>query len=127
MEAMQEAESGSTVSTIRNAERVVRQMRDNPYSAHRYKTEFYDSYTNLSALMGTMTDMPLCIDQIILAGDAAEVPDTSPSFFDRVLFSVRRFLITFSSDYQTVSDSEEGQEAPVSYTHLDVYKRQVSC
>ncbi len=111
MEAMQEAESGSTVSTIRNAERVVRQMRDNPYSAHRYKTEFYDSYTNLSALMGTMTDMPLCIDQIILAGDAAEVPDTSPSFFDRVLFSVRRFLITFSSDYQTVSDSEEGQEA----------------
>lgn len=110
MEAMQKTKTGSTVSSIRNAQRVVQQMRSKPYSAHRYKSQFYDAYTNLSALMGTMVEMPLDIDQIVISGEGAEVPRTTPTLLQRIAFTSQRFVATFSDDYQMVSgeDADKG-------------------
>lgn len=108
IESMQETKSGSMVSTMRNTQRVVQQMRDNPYSAHRYKSQFYDGYTNLSALMGTMADMPLDIDRIVIAGANAKVERLTPNLFGRMSFVFRRFVSTFTANYRDAAvDSDQ--------------------
>lgn len=110
IEVLQGKTSGSTVSILRSAAEILRQMYDHPYSAHRYKSEFYNSYTNISALMGTITDMPLDIDRIFFVGDGAQEPDTSVPLLNRMGFSIKRFIATFMSDYQSIS-AENSEEA----------------
>lgn len=101
LEKIQEKNSGSQVSTIRNAIRVIRQMLDNPYTAHRYKSNFYDAYTNLSSLMGEMTNMPLDIDRIILNAKGSACAKPSVSFGKRISFSFMRFIASFANDYKS--------------------------
>lgn len=109
LEKIQEKNSGSQVSTIRNAIRVIRQMLDNPYTAHRYKTNFYDAYTNLSSLMGEMTSMPLDIDRIILNGKDGDNVKPSVSLWKRISFSFMRFIASFANDYDSAdNESDKG-------------------
>lgn len=109
IEKLQEKSSGSMVSTLNHAAEILKQMLDNPYSAHKYKSAFYTAYTNLGALMGTMTDMPLDIDRIFLVGSDAEQPDTSVPYFQKLAFQMKRFVSTFQADYNAVSNiSDDG-------------------
>ena len=108
MSAMQEQKSGSSVSTVQNARRVVQTMLDKPYSAHEYKSQFYDAYTNLSALMGTMADQPLDIDRIVLSGDGAETTSLLPSFGEKLRFGFARFFHSYATDYQQKKADGEG-------------------
>ena len=111
MEALQEKKSGSTVSTINNAIVTLEKMVSRPYSAHRYKSAYYSAYTNLSALLGTFTDMPLDIDRIYIVGKGAEPEAPLASFFQRFSFSIKRFLFSFRNDYSKQSvDGEQEQE-----------------
>lgn len=110
LEVLQEQTSGTIVSNLRNAVRVVRLMRNNPYTAHRYKNDYYDAYTTLSALLGDMTDMPLSIDRIILTGAGEEQPTWKPSWWQRARFSLQRFIAAFSNDYAT-GDTADGEKA----------------
>ncbi len=111
MEALQEKKSGSTVSSIRNAIRVVELMRKHPYTAHRYKDDYYDAYTTLSALLGEMTDMPLDIDEIIFTPIGGKHSNTSPSFVERVAFSLKRFIAAFSDEYGSLTASGKSDKA----------------
>lgn len=110
MESLQESNSGSSVSTVRDAVRVVRTMRDNPYSAHRYKGQFYDAYTNISALMTTMVDMPVDIDRLVMADARAAYTPDKVSLWERISFSFQRFIATYFNDYNTISGSGETEE-----------------
>ena len=110
LEKLQEVDSGSNVSLIKNAIRVVRYMIDNPYSAHRYKSNFYDSYANINALMSDMTNMPLDIDRIVLSGKETDSFE-KVSFIEKMLFSAKRFLATFLANYSTYSPDGENEEA----------------
>lgn len=107
LEELQEVNSGSTVSTIRNAVRIIRLMHDNPYSAHRHKASFYDSYTNLSALMSTMTSMPIDIDRIFFIGYGDDACPGKVSFFESLKFTFTRFISSFFNDYNTTSESQD--------------------
>ena len=97
---LQEQDSSSTVSVLKNAVRVVRKMRDNPYSAHRSKSSYYDAYTNLSALLGTMTDTPLDIDRLYLLPAGQNRPADAPSWIGRVQFAFAKFFATFFDSYR---------------------------
>lgn len=100
IKTIQEASGGSILSVLQNARRVVQQMRNKPYSSHRYRNEFYDAYTNISALMGTISSMPLDIDRIVLSGEDAKLPRMKPTFFEKLSFTMNRFVQSFVSDYQ---------------------------
>lgn len=106
IETIQGESNGSLVSNIIGAIEILEQMRDNPYSAHRYKSSYYTSYTNLSATLGTLTDMPLDIDRIYLIGNGSSQLKTEASFSESVMFSLKRFFKTFTSDY-TENDGDE--------------------
>lgn len=106
IEKIQEKSSGSAVSNITGAAEILEKMLDQPYSAHKYQSAFYNAYTNLGALVGSIVEMPLDIDRIYLVGDHAETPDIRVPLPKKLSFSVRRFFVTFTEDYDTVSASE---------------------
>lgn len=99
IENIQGEGTGSLTSNIISAVETLKQMRDNPYSAHRYKSAYYTAYTNLSATLGTLTDMPLDIDRIFIIGNGSKFEHTESSFFGDIAFGVKRFLNTFASEY----------------------------
>lgn len=100
LETLQEKKGGSNVSTIGNAVETLNKMYENPYSAHKYKSAYYSAYTNLSAMLGTLTDMPLDIDRIFVIGNGAEFENPKASFFERLTFGFMRFLFSFAGDYE---------------------------
>lgn len=112
MRALQGNKTSSSVSIVDEAIRVVQKMIDEPYSAHKYKSQFYSSYTNLSSLISDMVQMPLDIDRIVLNGmNSDEQYDSRDvSLFEKLSFQIKRFAITFSEDYDNISSSE-GNEA----------------
>lgn len=110
MEVLQEKKSGSNVSILRNAIETMRKMHDRPYSSHKYKDEFYSGYTNISSLMGSLTQMPLDIDRIFLIGKSADFDEPGASFFKKTAFSVNRFWNSFVNDYRVKKPSESGQQ-----------------
>ena len=109
IEVLQEKSSGSMISTLGGAIEILEKMLDQPYSAHKYKTAFYNSYTNLGALLGTIVEMPLDIDRVFLIGDGAGLPDTDISFFEKLSFDLKRFFITFTSDYDNISATNDSE------------------
>lgn len=89
----------SFVSAINNMARVIKSMRDNPYTAQNYVTDYYNNYTTLSAWLYDMKSMPLCIDRMYLyPSDSAEKPDM-PGFFKKLIFGAERFVVSFTSEY----------------------------
>lgn len=112
---LQENKTSASVSTVNDAVRVISQMIDKPYSAHKYKSQFYSSYTNLSSLLSDMVEMPLDIDRIVLNGyNSDDVYDSKDvSFFEKIQFSLERFLITFTDDYDSISVADSDEEALV--------------
>lgn len=107
---IQEKNSGSTISSINSAVETLQKMLDNPYSAHQYKSAYYTAYTNLGALLGELTDMPLDIDRIYFVGDSANFDGTKTTFLEQISFSIKRFLSTFSEDYGAVSSESDQEE-----------------
>ena len=112
MRALQGNKTSSSVSIVDEAIRIVQKMIDKPYSAHKYKSQFYSSYTNLSSLLSDMVQMPLDIDRIVLNGMNSDNQYNSKdvSIFEKFSFSIKRFAITFSEDYDNIS-SADGNEA----------------
>ncbi len=95
--------NSSMGSTVAGAREIIDQMLEQPFSAHKYKTAFYNSYTNLGTLIGSITNMPLDIDRIFLIGKDAAAPQTGTGFFEGIGFEFSRFFATFSDDYNSVS------------------------
>lgn len=111
MRTLQGNKTSSSVSIVDEAIRIVQKMIDKPYSAHKYKSQFYSSYTNLSSLLSDMVQMPLDIDRIVLNGMNSDNQYDSKdvSLFEKLSFSIKRFAITFSEDYDNISSGEENE------------------
>ena len=105
LEKMQGKKGGSNVATINNAVETIKKMYKNPYSAHKQKSAFYSGYTNISSLLGTLSDMPLDIDRIFVVKKGTRIDDPTSSFARKVIFSVKRFFASFSDDYRSSMNS----------------------
>lgn len=99
--------SGSNYSIIKNMSQVVTQMLENKYEAHRYKDYYYTNYCSVSSVIQTLTEMPLSLDKIILTSPNNEHPFENANFFEKAVFSVKRFVVTFIKDYNAVSSGDE--------------------
>lgn len=106
LEKMQGKKGGSNVATINNVIETVKKMYKNPYSAHKQKSAFYSGYTNISSMLGTLSDMPLDIDRIFIVKKGTKINDPTSSFFGKMAFSVKRFIASFTSDFETESESD---------------------
>ena len=99
-------DSGSNYSVIMNMVMTVEQMLDNKYEAHRYKSTYYSNYCSVSSVLQELRSMPLDLDKISLTAVGENEPFEKSNFIDRVVFSIKRFIVSFTKDYNGVSASK---------------------
>ena len=103
--------SGSYISIINNMDQVLSLMFDNRYTAHRYKDTYYSRYTSLASVLYEMSEMPLDLDKIALIAKGEKKPFDRPGFFGSVGFTLKRFFVSFTMDYNNISLSEAGVDS----------------
>lgn len=103
--------SGSNSSVIKGMLRVIQLMLDNKYIAHRYVSDYYTNYCSLAATLQDIDSMPLDLDKISLCAADCEVPFKKVSGFTQAAYSVKRFLISFIQDYNSISADNGGGES----------------
>ena len=102
-------EASDYSSTVNNMRAVIDDMLSNRFDAHRYKSNFYNCYSSLSATLNDIQNMPLDIDQIILTSAKVNtIKDKGEkNFFVRlgegIVFGVQRFIASFTQDYNNIS------------------------
>lgn len=95
--------SVSSISTVNGMINVLELMLKNKYSAHSYISRYYDNYASLSSMSMELKSMPLDIDRIYFGNN---FKDTKAKFFDKTLFSLKRFINSFKNDYNTASSKD---------------------
>ena len=109
----QKSASNTNVSTFQNAIRVLKQMIDNPYSSHLYKNDYYNCYTDLSALMGTITNSALDLDRIILAGYNSEKSAEYISLAQKLAYGLKRIILSYTEGYSHNTGKSENGNASI--------------
>lgn len=101
---------GTNATTIRSLSEVLDNMYNNKFTAHQYKGTFYSNYTSVSALVYSMMEMGLNLDYIEIAAPETELKDPAAGGWESFMYSVDRFLASFSADYNNVSGDLETEE-----------------
>lgn len=103
-------QGGTHASVVKSMRQVVEQMLDNRYTAHQYKSMYYDKYCALAAELNSMREMPLDIDKLVLTAPGQEAPFEKTGFFTQLWFSVEKFFASFYQDYNRISDADAAGE-----------------
>ncbi|MBO4693497.1 MAG: extracellular solute-binding protein [Clostridia bacterium] len=103
--------SGSYISIINNMDQVLELMFNNRYTAHRYKDTYYSRYTSLASVLYEMSEMPLDIDKIALTKRGESEPFETPNAFESLGFTLKKFLVSFTQDYNNISIAESGTDS----------------
>lgn len=98
--------SGSNYSVIMNMVEIINQMLKNKFEAHRYKSSYYSNYCSVSSVLHDLKSMPLDLDKIALTSASRSEPFEKSGFFEQALYSVQRFFVSFSKDYNGISDGD---------------------
>jgi len=94
----------SNISVIRNMANVLQRMLDKPFFAADYKSDYYNNFCSLGALVSEMRNMALDLDEIHFY-TANEAPDkVMAGGFTQFWFSCRRFIYSFLNDYNDISN-----------------------
>lgn len=104
-------DGGSHVSIVNNMNRVITAMLDNRYTAHRYKSEYYDTYTALAAVLQEILNVPLDIDKFSFTAVGAKKPFERTGVLKQLTHSTQRFLLSFIQDYNNISASSNEDES----------------
>lgn len=110
--------SGTYVSTLKNMIRVIDDMYNNPYTAQRYISTYYDNYCSVCALVSDLASMPLDIDQIILAAPDKDYDMKMAGFWGKTAYSFERFVVSFMDDYRYTTKSTDGKTTLTLWTTL---------
>ena len=102
--------SGSHSSVLKNAVLIMGQMLNNKYTVHRYKENYYNSYTSLGSVLYELKNMPLDLDKIFLIAPEQDGLKKDYGFFDSLWFSTKKFLVSFSNDYSNISGKSDAKE-----------------
>ncbi len=80
---------------------VLERMLKKQYEAHNYKSNFYDSYSSLTAQLQDMKNMALDLDVLVFAAPGQKCVRNVATFWESVVFSFNRFIASFLLDYNT--------------------------
>ena len=93
----------SNSSTIRALTMVMDKMLEFPYSAHTYKSLYYTNYTSCASLVYEMMKMAISLDYFEFVPVSNEYDHNQAGFFEGLWFGTRRFISSFSEDYDNIS------------------------
>ena len=95
--------NGELDGAVKNMARVAKTMHDSRYESHLHLDTYYSYYQTLSSWLFEMKNMSLSLDKIIVSAPDAKVESGKANIFERLRFSVVRFLLSFVGDYSTES------------------------
>lgn len=107
LEKMASADGNSMISTIKSMATSLELMYKNKYRAHRYISNYYSNYCSMCSGLYGMVEMPLDIDRIYLTAPEAEFEKQTANFFEKLVFSVKKLIISFATDYTSVSKASD--------------------
>lgn len=102
-DSLSEKGSSGNTTTLKNMSAVIKRMLDYKYQAQIYKSSFYDNYSSISAWLYEIISMPLDIDAIYIHAPEKSADHLGADFWERLTFGVKRFLLSWSSDYNSIS------------------------
>ncbi len=102
---------GTNATTIRTLCEAIDNMVEHKYEAHQYKSLFYSNYTSVSALVYSMMELGLNLDYIEIAAPDTKLKNPAASWWDSTVYSVERFLASFSADYNNISGDLNTKES----------------
>ncbi len=94
----------SPITTVNGMINAMEQMLSHKFTAHKYVSRYYDNYSSLTSMMMELNEMPLDIDRIYYG---SEFEGTDVGFMKRAVFSVRKFLDSFTDDYKQDENEEK--------------------
>ena len=100
-------------SSIKSMAQILSKMLDNKYTSHRYLNDYYSKYCSVASVLNEMRSMPLYLDRIYLVPAKSEAEYNETGFFGQLWFSVKKFIQSFSADYNTVSNTKEGDNITI--------------
>ncbi len=102
-DSLSEKGSSGNTATLKNMSAVIKRMLDYKYQAQIYKSSFYDNYSSISAWLYEIINMPLDIDAIYITSPEKKAEHLGAGFWERITFGLKRFLLSWSSDYNSIS------------------------
>ena len=124
--------SGEDSASITKLIWQLKEFLKEPESIPASMSVFQSNITAFGSWLQEKTSQPLCIDYFEFLPANQSPSKANNGFLSRLSFSAKQFLSSFAEDYGVIGSVYSSDEAmtvwltPVSYTHLDVYKRQVS-
>ncbi len=103
-------ESNTYTATMKNMARVIQDMLDDQYRAQRYVNEYYSQYCSLAALVSDLAEMPLDLDQIVLAAPEKDYEQEMAGGWKKFVFSCERLITSFMDDYRYTTESDDGRK-----------------
>ncbi len=85
---------------------VLDKMVTKGYEAQKYKGNYYDNYSGLSAQLQDMKNMALDIDCMVFAAPEKEYVRNGGTFWEKTWFGIERFIASFLLDYNTAAGVE---------------------
>lgn len=108
MKGISGGETNSFVAALNDMTRVLDTMYEKPFKAQLYVPDYYTSYSTLTSWLYDMKAMPLSIDRMIFASADSNLHGEEVGFFEKLSFSVRRFVSSFSDDYSITDKNKDG-------------------
>lgn len=78
-----------------------------PSTIHRKLTAFNNNISSLGTLIILLTDQPLELDYLVLSSGEVKMPKNAVNPIKSLLFSVRSFFSTFTTDYASVGKTTD--------------------
>ena len=95
--------NGELAGSLQNMSRVLANMIASVYNAHLYITSYYSYYQTMSSWLYDIKNMSMSLDKLVLAAPDSKYDTGRPNIFGKMAFSLKRFLSSFTGDYNVVS------------------------
>lgn len=99
--------SNSQIAVILNMNETITRILKHPYQATDYKSDFYSNYGSLGTVIYEMRKLPLDIDEMQFIPKGKSLQKKNDGFWQKIGFSVKRFVASFVNDYTSLSGSDE--------------------
>ncbi len=98
---------GSQASSINYAAQVVTDLSEDAYQIPERLSKFKSCIETLASLVGTLSNLALELDYLVVLPVDTAAPSVSDGFFNSVAFSWNQFISSFIVDYNSTSATEE--------------------
>lgn len=94
--------NGELDGALKNMARILNKMINSLYNCHIQIPSYYSAYQTLSAWLYDIKTMSLSLDQIILAAPDEEFDTPKASFFENLIFGLKRFTNSYTAKNDSV-------------------------